>query len=117
MFLRKTNTSQKGDESSCRKLYHSVVRNATTLIPSIAMAELPMDIRNTSADDAIISLPPTARGRERGKLSENTPRAPSAEKPPFYTTITTCIPTIVAVIKSVIIPSLFRREPVSKFLQ
>jgi len=87
-------------------LYHSVVQNATTLIPSIAMAGILKVIRSISAGSATISLPPTARGREWGKLSENIPHAPNAARQPFCTMIMNCTATTAVVTRNATILSL-----------
>jgi hypothetical protein len=110
----KPNTSQKGEKLSCRKLYHLVVQNATTIIHSIATAKTLTVIRNTNAETASINLHPNVRGRKGQILNGNIRRVLYAEKL-LSCTMTTAITVItVAVIRAVIIRFLLGKTQPSK---
>jgi len=58
-FCDKTNTSQKGEESSCRNYTILVALSATTIKNFIVTAKIALDFRNINAETVDISLPPT----------------------------------------------------------
>jgi len=112
----KPNTSQKGEKLSCRKLYHLVVQNATTIIHSIATAKTLTVIRNINAETASINLHLNARGRKEQILNGNTRRALCAEKLLSCIMTTAITVTTVAVIKTAIIRFSFGKTQPSKVL-
>ena len=78
----------------------SAVQNATTITHFIVTAKIKMDIRNISAETAIINLHPNARGRRGQIVSGNIRPVPFAVKPASSTTTTSITATTAAATKS-----------------